>query len=204
MRWFRSVCSGLHKRIHIAALCGLLAAASPAALCSVSFSGDRPHQIETAQGLTALTPVGQGSLRFLGLRIYEASLFSVPNATGESKLTAPNQVFNQPFVLQIHYARSISLEQLAERSIKEMEGLGLVPKSSREQWLAHLFKSFRAVNSGDRITGVFRPNRGASFYLNGVLVHEVADPQFAEAFFRIWLDPKTSEPSLRRALLGLN
>lgn len=204
MRWFRSVCSALLRRVHIAALSGLLGVASPVALCSVSFSGDRPHQIETAQGLTALSPVGNGSLRFLGLRIYEASLFIVPSAAGELKLAGPNQVFHQPFALQIHYARSISLEQLAERSIKEMEGLGLVPKPSREQWLSHLFKSFRAVNAGDRITGVFRPNRGASFYLNGALVHEVADPAFAEAFFRIWLDPKTSEPDLRRALLGLN
>ncbi len=138
------------------------------------------------------------------MRIYEASLFTIPSATDELKSAGPNQVFHQPFALHIHYARSISLAQLAERSIQEMEGLGLVPKSSREQWLAHLFKSFRAVNAGDRITGVFRPNRGASFYLNGALVHEVADPAFAEAFFRIWLDPKTSEPDLRRALLGLS
>jgi hypothetical protein len=179
-------------------------AGSPAALCSVSFSGDRPHQIETARGPTALSPVGHGTLRFLGLRIYEASLFAAANATGELRSAPPSWVFSQPFALHIQYARSISLEQLAERSIKEMEGLGLVSESSREQWRAHLFKSFRSVNAGDRITGVFWPNRGASFYLNGFLVNEVADPQFAEAFFRIWLDPKTSEPALRRALLGLN
>jgi hypothetical protein len=40
--------------------------------------------------------------------------------------------------------------------------------------------------------------------LNDKPIGNIDDAEFARAFFAIWLDPKTSEPSLRKQLLGLN
>lgn len=40
------------------------------------------------------------------------------------------------------------------------------------------------------------------FLVNGKAVGEVADAEFAQRFFGIWLAPTTSEPQLREALLA--
>ncbi len=80
--------------------------------------------------------IGEGQLRFFGLRIYDARLWSE---------TAPLQA-RTPFALELTYHRR--------------------------------------------------------FYVNGRLQHEVADAAFADAFFAIWLDPRSRDQKLRRNLLG--
>jgi len=65
-------------------------------------------------------------------------------------------------------------------------------------------RTFPDVVQGDRITGVQRPAQSARFFLNGALRGELQDAEFAARFFGIWLGPQTSEPALRRALLGLD
>ncbi|MCP2020685.1 UNVERIFIED_ORG: hypothetical protein J2Y84_003658 [Pseudomonas reinekei] len=35
------------------------------------------------------------------------------------------------------------------------------------------------------------------------MLRDVKDLQFAQAFFAIWLDPRTSNPELRQQLLGM-
>jgi hypothetical protein len=47
------------------------------------------------------------------------------------------------------------------------------------------------------------PNQGVRFYHDGRLLREVADVEFARAFFAIWLDEHTSSQRLRSQLLGL-
>jgi hypothetical protein len=63
-------------------------------------------------------------------------------------------------------------------------------------------QSFVDVQAGTRITGVYLPGQGARFFVGQHLQHEVKDPQFARAFFDIWLDPRTRNPELREQLLG--
>ena len=41
----------------------------------------------------------------------------------------------------------------------------------------------------------------ARFVFNGRPLGEIADADFARRFFGIWLDPRTSAPELRAALL---
>ncbi|UUZ55997.1 chalcone isomerase family protein [Massilia sp. H-1] len=60
---------------------------------------------------------------------------------------------------------------------------------------------FPDVKEGTRISGVFLPGSQARFYLDGKPLATVPDPEFARAFFAIWLDPKTSAKGLRTALL---
>ena len=40
------------------------------------------------------------------------------------------------------------------------------------------------------------------FYYNGALYSEIQEPRLAAALFGLWLDPRTSEPEMRRRLLG--
>ena len=61
---------------------------------------------------------------------------------------------------------------------------------------------FPTVGKGDRLTGVNVPSRGAAFFHNGRPIGEIVEPAFAQAFFGIWLDPRTSRPDFRSRLLG--
>ena len=49
---------------------------------------------------------------------------------------------------------------------------------------------------------MYRPGKGAEFFYRDASIGTIEDPQFARAFFSIWLDPRTSAPDLRAALLG--
>ncbi len=59
-------------------------------------------------------------------------------------------------------------------------------------------QAFVDVKDGTRITGVFLPEQGCRFYVDGQLQHVIDDPEFARAFFSIWLDPQTAAPNCAR------
>ncbi|EKM95543.1 hypothetical protein C211_12287 [Stutzerimonas degradans] len=138
--------------------------------------------------------VGQGELRFFGFRIYDARLWST---------TAPLQA-QTPFALELTYHRAISRYDFVRTSLEEIARLSGIPEDSSRlrDWRAQMHKAFVDVQPGERITGVYLPGRGCRFYVNDRLQHEVADPAFAEAFFAIWLDPRSRDQALRRNLLG--
>jgi hypothetical protein len=135
--------------------------------------------------------VGKGEMRWFGLHLYDASLW----ANGP---WSPQQTF----ALDLEYAREIPGKRLVESSISEMRRLGLQDEEKLARWAEALTRVFPDVKKGDRIVGVHLPGKGASFYHQGQPTGSVDDPEFAERFFAIWLDPRTREPSLRKALLG--
>jgi hypothetical protein len=139
---------------------------------------------------------GQGTLRFLGLHVYDALLWS------EEPLP-PDAFDRRPIALELRYARPLRGLLIAERSLEEMRQIDAVSSSDAERWLATMKKLFPDVQAGDRITGIHRPDEGARFHHNGRFLGEVPDPRFARLFFAIWLSPRTSEPRLRASLLGL-
>jgi hypothetical protein len=138
---------------------------------------------------------GAGQLRFLGLLIYEARLWVQPGWAAE-------RFAQTPLVLELIYSRSLSGAQIAERSLKEMKGVGRVTPEQAVGWLTQMKALFPDVKANDRISGLLRPGKAAQFFLNGKLLGEVVDAEFAELFFGIWLSPQTSEPKLRQSLIG--
>ena len=82
-----------------------------------------------------------------------------------------------------------------------MQKLGYGSAEQRAAWLGKMTTLFPDVQEGTHITGINLPGVGARFYLDGKVLGEVADPEFARAFFAIWLDPKTTAAKLRAALL---
>ena len=135
---------------------------------------------------------GEGDFRWFGLKIYDAQLW-----VGKDGY----QAGNSPFALELRYARTLYGAKIAESSRDEIRKLGLGSESEQAAWLAAMRKLFPDVQEGSKITGVYLPAKGARFYFDGKALGEIADPQFARAFFAIWLDPKTSAPALRAALL---
>jgi hypothetical protein len=144
-------------------------------------------------GMPALKAVGGGLLRILGFRIYNAYLWTPGGASFDHR---------KPFVLDIHYLRDFTARQLAERSIDEMRGQGVGHDGVYRKWVAEMQRVFADVKEGDRLTGVATAARTAKFFHNGNFRGEIADADFADAFFGIWLNEKTSQPRMRNQLLG--
>lgn len=138
--------------------------------------------------------VGEGDMRWMGFRIYTAQLWSADPRIGE----------REPFALVLSYHRKISREQLVDASLKELQRVAETPIDDKRlaRWRAHMSKAFQDVVEGDQLVGVYLPGTGCRFYHRTDLLAEIDDPEFARAFFAIWLAPNTREPDLRRQLLG--
>jgi len=138
--------------------------------------------------------LGGGDLRVFGFRVYTARLWSTDTPVNGDK----------PFALELTYHRAITRDELVEASIDEIKRTSPRPVSEQQlvKWQAQMAQAFVDVQAGSKITGVYLPGREARFYVGEKLNHVVQDPQFAKAFFDIWLSPKTRNPELREQLLG--
>jgi hypothetical protein len=174
----------VRSRAIVAAWLLTLASATAAAPPPLAESGVVPH----------LQPVGSGQMRWLGLRLYAATLWSVDGAWRPQR---------EPFALEIRYARRFSGPQLAAASAAEMLRLGY-PEPVVEAWRQQMQTVFPDVRPGERLIGLSMPEFGAIFFADAGRIGEIRDPRFAEAFFAIWLDTRTRAPELRDALLGLS
>jgi len=139
--------------------------------------------------------LGSGTLRYLGLRIYDGRLWVGNTAPGTDWQATP-------LALELQYLRNLKGELIAERSLKEMRRQGEIDDITAERWLGNMKQLFPDVQPGHRITGVNLPGVGARFFVNGQLRGELREVDFARYFFGIWLSPRTSEPVMREQLLG--
>jgi hypothetical protein len=147
--------------------------------------------------LTGSRLQGEATLRYFGLRVYHARLWTQPEFR-------PNQIGEQPLVLELEYLRDLKGRAIAERSLQEMQRATRLTEAQAQRWLAEMQALFPDVKAGDRIAGLYQPGQGARFWHNTRAMGQVDDVQFARLFFGIWLAPTTSEPELRTRLLGLN
>ncbi len=150
---------------------------------------------EVAAALPGAQLQGSGRLRFIGLAVYDARLWRGAAPVGADWMSAP-------LALELIYLRKLVGRQIAERSIKEMRRQRELSDDEAGRWLAAMMQIFPDVKDGDRITGFVVPGLGARFAVNGAVKGDVRDTEFARLFFGIWLSDKSSEPALRRALLG--
>jgi hypothetical protein len=158
--------------------------------CLSFLIGTTPVQAGWQTLLPDAQPVGSGELRRFGFLIYDAQFFT------SSGRFSPNQ----PFALQLVYARTIAKDRIVTASLDELKGLGFNVEAN-PQWRTELNSVLADVKEGDKLTGVYNPGKGAVFFLNDQRTGRL-DDTLAQAFFSIWFDPRTSEPELRTALIG--
>jgi hypothetical protein len=169
---------GLITRLALSFACSLLVWSSASAF-------------EPPAGIPEVGEVGRGEFSRFGFRVYEARLWA----------PSGRYVPYLPFALSLTYQRSIEGARIVQVSLDEMAKLD-VPIGAHPQWREQLARVLPDVVPGDTLTGVYQPGDGATFYHQGKLTGRI-DDSLARAFFAIWLDPRTSEPSLRQALLGV-
>jgi hypothetical protein len=138
---------------------------------------------------------GEGVMRWLGLKIYSAQLW-----TGAAGLRT-DQPTSLPLALDLRYATGLKGEAIAERSLQEIEKLGFGDAPRRSRWLSELKRLMPNIAADDRLTGILEPKRGVAFFHNDKPIGRIDDAEFASAFFSIWLDERTTAPALRALLL---
>lgn len=171
----------------------LLLVALPGATLASRAPQPLPPELRAELGGARL--LGEGTLRYLGLHVYDIRLWGAADFSLDD-------LQGSPLALELQYARALDGKAIAERSLKEMQGLSNIDAAQAERWLQQMRQIFPNVNKGDRITGVQRPGQAAIFFVNGQARGEVRDAEFMRLFFGIWLSPRTSQPRLREALLG--
>jgi hypothetical protein len=143
----------------------------------------------------ALRKVGGGELKWLGLRIYDASLWT---STGRySGLGGRDTV-----ALSLWYQRAFKRDELLGITETAWRKLGQPHAPQRELWLAELRRAWSDVAPGQNVTTVVVPGGPTRFYDQRGRFAQVDDPAFGPAFLAIWLDPRSVVRDLRRQLLG--
>lgn len=162
------------------------------ALCALLLSfGVQAAPAHIEEHVAPARVAGKGEFTWFGLSIYDAELW-----VGEK-----GYISDAPFVLELTYARNLDGKKIADASVEQMEKIGAGTPAQRSQWQARMREIFPNVKKGTRLAGAYLPGSGARFYIDGNPLASVPDPAFAKAFFGIWLDPKTTAPELRGALL---
>lgn len=138
--------------------------------------------------------VGRGVLSYAFWDVYKAALYA-PDGHFES---------GKPVALTIEYLISINGKDIADRSIQEIRKQGFADEAKLADWDTQLKSIFPDVRNGTVLTAVFQPGEQTVFYNGNNAIGTIAGDDFGRLFFGIWLGERTSEPKLRRALLGLS
>jgi hypothetical protein len=135
---------------------------------------------------------GEGRLRVLFWQVYDAVLY-VPETGYQADGT---------YALSLTYLMDFEGAEIAKRSRSEIADQGFNDDTLLDLWEVQMRDVFPNVKEGDTIIGVRDSDGHARFYHNGAAIGSLKDNQFSNAFFGIWLSPNTSEPKLRKKLLG--
>lgn len=153
-------------------------------LCSLSVNAALPERLQK---------VGDGTMSWLFLDIYDASLFSFDGRYISGQY---------PQALTINYLKNIKRKKLINAT-KEQWNLQNIENKHVKYWLQSLDKIWPDIKKGDSLTFYVAENKKGYFYLNESFLGGINSEAFSEAFLAIWLSEKTSQPQLRQKLLGL-
>lgn len=178
------------------ALAALSAVALAAAAANLAVgSGSDAASPWVHQSLADATLAGEGQMRFLGLRIYDARLWVTPGFQADA-------FGAHPLALELTYHRAFTGAAIARRSIEEIQRQTALAPAQAERWQQQLATLLPDVQPGDRLTGLYLPQQGMRLWRGSQALGAIGDAELACLFFGIWLSPRTSEPGLRSALLA--
>ncbi|MCG9697077.1 chalcone isomerase family protein [Shewanella sp. Isolate11] len=165
--------------------------------CFAAASDTMPADQVTDNGLNlqTLNLLGEGEMSYLFWTLYRAQLFS-----STASFIADD---NNPKALRIEYYKHIDKQALIEATGEQWLHLGY-SASAIDTWLKPLNQIWPDVTPGDALTLYVTQGGESQFYLDDKLIGMINDPAFGQAFLSIWLSKNTTEPQLRRQLLGEN
>lgn len=154
-----------------------------------------------ASPVNHLTKVGEGEMTYLFWNLYLAELYIAPTSTIKKAALASND--SKGKALKITYFKSISKQDLISATQDQWEHLGYANRDI-QRWLKPLKNMWPDVEPGDKLTLVVSDEGKSQFFFDNSPIGTIDDISFGQAFLSIWLSENTSEPELRKQLLGLN
>jgi Chalcone isomerase-like len=154
------------------------------------------HGHEPSARQAGLQPAGEQLFKVWGFEVYVARLWVAPDFKAADFAA-------RPLALELAYRRAFSGRDIAQRSLAEMRRQESFDDGLATRWESQLAALLPDVRAGESLSGLHRPGEGAEFLRgDGRSLGTLRDARFSKLFFGIWLSPRTSEPALRRALLG--
>lgn len=141
----------------------------------------------------ALELVGEARFSFLFWDIYQSQL---QTSSGQY----PVDIEKESIFYEIQYFIDITQENLLESTVEQWQHLG-ISANVYQKYIPELSTIWPDISEGD-ILALFVQANHSCFYFNGEYIGKIVEPEFADNFLAIWLSEKTSEPKLRRKLLG--
>ncbi|MBQ4833420.1 chalcone isomerase family protein [Pseudoalteromonas sp. MMG010] len=132
-------------------------------------------------------------MSYLFWDIYDAKLYTH---------TGKYQHMTHPIKFSLRYLKDIKKEDIVNATNEQWQHLGKSELISR--YSQTLLKLWPDIQKGDTLTLITSDTGESTFYFNTLALGEINDPEFAEQFLAIWLSKHTSQPLLRKQLLGLS
>ncbi|KAB0465890.1 MULTISPECIES: chalcone isomerase family protein [Vibrio] len=142
-----------------------------------------------ASAVDDLNKRGQGEMSYLFWKLYSAEFYATPT--------------NSDRALKLEYYRAIDSKDLVDATKEQWNKLGY-SNNNIQRWLQPLYEMWPNVEAGSTLTIRVTEDNISRFYFDEQPIGTIQDKQFGEAFLAIWLSENTSEPGLRKQLLGLN
>ncbi len=142
-----------------------------------------------ASAVDDLSKRGEGEMSYLFWTLYSAEFYTAPSGSERA--------------LKIEYYRAIDSEDLVDATEDQWNKLGY-SNSNIQRWLKPLYAMWPNVEEGSTLTIRVAEDNVSRFYFDEQPIGTIQDKNFGDAFLAIWLSENTSEPGLRKQLLGLN
>jgi long-chain acyl-CoA synthetase len=175
-----------------------------AALTSISvaqaaeFDGVAMPDVRMTDGRTMqLNGIGLRTYSLLGIPIYVAGLYL------ERRSDDSNAILYSPEtkVLQVRFLRDVDAADAREAWRDGLEQNCKSPCSLDPAGVEKFLAAVPSVRDGDESTLVFTA-KGVRVTLNGRLIGNIADPQFARVMLAPFIGAEPPTPQLKRELLG--
>jgi hypothetical protein len=136
--------------------------------------------------------VGEARMKYMFWDVYDATLYTSSGAYSDDE---------QRVKFTLRYLRDFEAKDIVEATEEQWAHLG--KPSLAKQFSNTLLSIWPDIKKGDSLTLEINNSGSATFYHNNQVVGEVNDKTFAHEFLAIWLNENTSEPELRKKLLGM-
>lgn len=136
--------------------------------------------------------VGEARLKVLFWSVYDSSLYSADGGYQNGQ---------RPLRLDIKYLLNVDAEDLVARTRQEWQFQNLT-HPRQQAWLDTLQALWPDISASDVLSVRIDEQEHSSFFLNGELLGRIEEEAFSRQFLAIWLARETSQPELRRALIG--
>jgi hypothetical protein len=136
--------------------------------------------------------VGNATFTFLFWDIYNSRLFTKTGKYDDNS--------GQDLLFKINYLKDISADELIKRTVEQWQHLKY-DESKYQHYIPIMKAIWPDIKSGDSLT-LYRKNQTTIFYFNNEEVGNINDKSFSNLFLDIWLSNNTSQPKLRKQLIG--